>query len=366
KDRTGHDMLLGMTHEEAAVHACRNFVKSYDQLPFMIYQIQTKFRDEARARAGLIRVKEFTMKDAYSFHETQEDLNEYYYKQLDAYNRIFSRIGMKNFVSVKSDTGMMGGNVAHEFMLLTEIGEDSIAICDNCDYRANVEVAAGILDLHETKVEELKEVFTGDAKDIAEICSILNVEPWQTCKAVSYAIKGDEKKSVLAFVRGDLEVNESKLKNLVGAEVAPKDLSNDEELLAGNIGPVGLKLCDTIVVFDKSLEQCASLVCGANKPKMHYVGFNIERDYGVVEFSDITKVKDLEVCKICGKGHLHIKRGIEIGNIFNLGNKYTKSMNMTVHGRDGKEFNPIMGCYGIGVGRALASVVEESCDEKGL
>ncbi len=364
KDRANRDMLLGMTHEEAAVHACQNIVKSYDQLPLMIYQIQTKFRDEARPRAGLIRVKEFTMKDAYSFHTSNEDLEEYYYKVFDAYNRIFERVGMKNFISVKSDTGMMGGSYAHEFMLLTDIGEDSIVICPHCDYKSNMEVASSIYEKPNFEDKKLEEVYTGSAKSIDEVCEFLKVTPKQTMKAVCYAVVGDDKRTVVAFVRGDKEINEAKLKKVIGSDIAVKDLENTE-LVKGNIGGVNLKGDNLTIVYDKSLENMCGLVCGANKEEYHLTGVNVVRDIDNDKFYDISKVNEGELCPVCGNP-LTIKRGIEIGNIFQLGTKYTKSMGMTVTMPDGSQINPIMGCYGIGVGRCLASVTEELADDKGL
>lgn len=366
-DRSNKGLVLGMTHEEAAVHLCRNTVSSYQQMPFMIYQIQTKFRDEKRARAGLIRVREFTMKDAYSFHMTQEDLEEYYNKVHEAYVRIFNRIGMKNFISVKSDSGMMGGSVSHEFMLLTEIGEDTIAICDECEYKANMEVADGKLpefDFGEDRAME--EVFTDDAKTIEEVCERLNLKQANSIKAVSFAVKGDEKQSCLVFIRGDLEVNESKVKKILGTDIVPNDLA-DSNLVQGNIGPISLVPDEnTTVIFDESLENAYNLCGGANKKDYHIVGINIKRDCKVEKFENVAKVIDGAVCPICGKGHIHLKNGIEIGNIFQLGTKYTDIMGMRVLDNNGKATTPIMGCYGIGVGRALASVVEESSTEKGI
>lgn len=364
KDRNDHDMLLGMTHEEAAVHLCQNTVKSYDQLPFMIYQIQTKFRDEARPRAGLIRVREFTMKDAYSFHYDKEELKSYYQKVYDSYNRIFKRIGMKNFIAVKSDTGMMGGDVAHEFMLLTDIGEDSIVICPKCSYKANMEVATAIEEKPEFKDEKLEEVFTGEAKTIEEVCSLLKISPSQTIKAVCYAMVGDDKNTAVVFIRGDKEVNEAKLKRILGKDVAVKDLS-ETGFVKGNIGCLDLNIPNTIVLFDSSLAGMKGMVTGSNKEGYHTKGVNVERDLKDVKFFDISKVKEGDKCPICG-APLEIKRGIEIGNIFQLGTKYTKAMEMTIAMADGTSVNPLMACYGIGVGRALASVAEESCDDKGL
>ncbi len=364
KDRTGHDMLLGMTHEEAAVHMARHIVSSYNQLPCMIYQIQTKFRDEARSRGGLIRVREFTMKDAYSFHVSQEDLDRYYRRAYDAYYRIFRRIGLKNFTDFKSDTGMMGGSVAHEFMLVTPAGEDTLVFCDGCDYRANMEVAECKGEVLPRKEMPLELVNTGSAATIEEVCSLLKTEKSRSIKAVVYAVRGDSSKIVVAFVRGDREVNEAKLKKAVGLDVAPYDGGVTEEIACGNIGPVGLSE-RIIKVFDRSLKGATGMIAGANKPEYHYIGLDAERDLSGVEFKDIAKVAEGDVCPVCG-GRLRIENGIEIGNIFQLGTKYTAAMNMTVHAEDGSSFNPIMGCYGIGVGRAIASVAEESNDENGL
>ena len=364
KDRTGHDMLLGMTHEEAAVHMARHIVSSYNQLPCMIYQIQTKFRDEARSRGGLIRVREFTMKDAYSFHVSQEDLDRYYRRAYDAYYRIFRRIGLKNFTDFKSDTGMMGGSVAHEFMLVTPAGEDTLVFCDGCDYRANMEVAECKGEVLPRKEMPLELVNTGSAATIEEVCSLLKTEKSRSIKAVVYAVRGDSSKIVVAFVRGDREVNEAKLKKAVGLDVAPYDGGVTEEIACGNIGPIGLSE-RIIKVFDRSLKGATGMIAGANKPEYHYIGLDAERDLSGVEFKDIAKVAEGDVCPVCG-GRLRIENGIEIGNIFQLGTKYTATMNMTVHAEDGSSFNPIMGCYGIGVGRAIASVAEESNDENGL
>lgn len=363
KDRTGHDMVLGMTHEEAAVHACLSTVRSYDQLPFMIYQIQTKYRDEARPRAGLIRVKEFTMKDAYSFHLTSDDLEEYYEKVYKAYEKIFTRMGMKDFIAVKSDSGMMGGKIAHEFQLLTDIGEDSIVMCDECKYTANMEVAKCKLDENDHVFGIKKEVFTGEAKTIDEVCNLLNVDKKHTCKAVCYAVVGNEKDVVIAFVRGDREINEAKLKALVGSDIAVKDLT-DSGLVKGNIGCLDLKIENANIFYDRSLEGLENFVTGANKEEYHICGVSISRDVKPESFVDITKVNDGDKCPICGKT-LKVKRGIEIGNIFQLGTKYTKSMGMLINTPNGT-INPIMGCYGIGVGRCLASIAEQYSDEKGL
>ncbi len=365
KDRCGRDMVLGMTHEEAAVHFARDAVNSYQQLPFMIYQFQTKFRDEARSRGGLIRVREFTMKDAYSFHIDNEDLEKYYYRVYDAYTRIFKRIGMKDVVAVKSDTGMMGGSVAHEYMLLTDVGEDTIVLCSECDYKANMEVAVSVRDnLRDEVSEPLQEVFTADKADIAAVSEFLNVPENKTVKAVCYFIKGTEK-PVICFIRGELEINESKLKKVISAEVVPANIKDIPGLHAGNIGPINLSVPDATVVFDQSLKGLNNLVGGANKPEYHIKGIDFDRDVKIETFYDVAKVKEGEKCPVCGK-KLVLRNGIEVGNIFQLGTKYTKTMGMTVLDKEGKAVNPIMGCYGIGIGRAIASVAEESHDDKGL
>ncbi|MEG1535935.1 MAG: proline--tRNA ligase [Clostridia bacterium] len=364
KDRTNHDMLLGMTHEEAAVHLVNHTVSTYTQLPLMIYQLQTKFRDEARSRGGLIRVREFTMKDAYSFHNTLEDMQDYYAKMYHAYYRIFNRIGLKRFIDIKSDSGMMGGSVAHEYMLLTPVGEDSIVFCNHCDYRANMEVAESVKEKVNFAGEPLQEVFTGDAKTIDDLCKLLNITAKQTAKAVVYAVKGDADKLIVAFVRGDLEVNEAKLKKVVQQDIAVYEGGTSDLITCGNIGLKGLSDKITVIV-DNSLQGMRGMVVGANKQEYHLKGFDFDRDLSNQQFCDIAKVCAGDKCPICG-GDLRIENGIEIGNIFQLGTKYTKAMNMTIHDINGNLFNPIMGCYGIGVGRAIASIAQESNDERGL
>lgn len=364
KDRTGHDMLLGMTHEEAAVHMVMNTVKSHDELPCMIYQIQTKYRDEARPRGGLIRVKEFLMKDAYSFHTSQEDLDVYYKKVYDAYNRIYKRIGLKNFISVKSDSGIMGGKVADEFMLVTDSGEDRLVLCDKCGYKANMEVASGVKTPNlESEMQELEEVFTGNAKTIEELCHYLNIKEEETVKAVCYVTS--EEKLVIAFLRGDYEINEKKLAKLCKSEI--KVAGTDKfGLVAGNIGCVNLTVPeDALIFYDNSLENLNNFVTGANKEDYHLKNVCASRDLKDVVFDDIALVKEGDCCPVCGE-KLRLTRGIEIGNIFQLGTKYTKSMGMKVSMPDGSSMEPIMGCYGIGIGRALASIIEEKGDDKGI
>ena len=309
KDRSGNPMVLGMTHEEAAVHLARDTASSYADYPFMIYQIQTKFRDEPRARGGLIRVREFTMKDAYSFHTSQSDLERYYARVYDAYNRIFKRCGCKNFISVQSDSGMMGGSISHEFMLLTEVGEDTLAVCP-CGYRANMEAAVVSVTNEPGEIAPLTKVSTPNIKTIEDLKNFLHMDEKQLAKAVVYQ-KNEDDSYVIVFIRGDLEVNETKLRNHLGFEIHPAvDITEESGIVPGFIGPVGLPK-NIKVVFDKSL------------------------------------------------------KGIEIGNIFQLGTKYTKSMNMTYLDEEGARQYPIMGCYGIGVGRLCASVCQESHDDYG-
>ncbi len=363
KDRTGHSMLLGMTHEEAAVHLARSEARSWTKYPFMIYQLQTKFRDEPRSRGGLIRVREFTMKDAYSFHTTQEDLEQYYQRALEAYHRIFERTGLPQVVSVGSDSGMMGGKVSHEFMLLTEAGEDTIVVCEQCDYKANAEVAVSQVS-HESSAEQpLEEVFTPDIKDIESLAGFLGTTADKTMKATVFAVKGSNKPLVV-FVRGDLQVNEAKLRNTIGAEVFPLTDYDNIDLCFGFIGAIGLSTEKADILYDVSLENENNLVGGANKPDHHIKGISMSRDIKPDKYVDVSRVNDGDICAKCGR-RLKLSRGIEVGNIFQLGTKYTESMAMTYTDADGKQKIPVMGCYGIGVGRLLASIIEASHDDYG-
>ena len=365
-DRNNAKMVLGMTHEEAAVHLVREYAQSYTKYPFMIYQIQTKVRDEARPRAGLIRVREFTMKDAYSFHTSQEDLEQYYEKCHAAYERIFERVGVPEVVSVKSDSGMMGGNISHEFMLLTPVGEDSIVLCDSCDYRANMEAAENISDIaRDAESAALEKVYTPNVHTIEDVCNFFGDETKNSCKAVVYQQNVDDKYVVL-FIRGDLEVNETKLVNFLGEQVHAAVITEECGLNAGYIGPVNLKVNgDAVVLYDKSLEGRNNLSCGANEAEHHYKGLDMERDVPNAEYHDFAKIQEGGICPKCGKKTVKISRGIEVGNIFQLGTKYTKSMNMTYVDANGESKTPIMGCYGIGVGRLAASVCEAHHDEYG-
>lgn len=363
-DRSGGSLVLGMTHEEAAVQLVRDYGQSYAKYPFMIYQIQTKFRDEARPRAGLIRVREFTMKDAYSFHTSQEDLEAYYDRCHKAYTRIYARVGLPEVISVASDSGMMGGSISHEFMLLTPIGEDSIAICSECGYRANMEAAECITQAPEKSASDpLTLVHTPNSHTIDELCRFLSCNETAACKAVVYQRNQDDGYVVL-FLRGDLEVNETKLTNFLGCDIHPAVITQESGLQAGFIGPVNLT-DDVTVLYDRSLEGLNNLTCGANINEYHYTGLDMSRDVVNAEYHDFAKICDGGICPHCGKPAISIARGIEVGNIFQLGTKYTKSMDMTYIDSSGNSQYPIMGCYGIGVGRLAAAICEVHHDAYG-
>lgn len=364
-DRNGTPLVLGMTHEEAAVHLVRDYANTYTKYPFMIYQIQTKFRDEARPRAGLIRVREFTMKDAYSFHTSQEDLERYYDVCYDAYYKIFARCGIPEVITVESDSGMMGGNISHEYMLLTPIGEDTIALCNECDYRANMEAAQSIVK-NELNGEDndLELVYTPHMQTIEDVCNFLNAPIEQSCKAVIYQ-KNLTDEFVVVFLRGDLDVNETKLTNYLGEEIHPGEITEDCGLIAGFTGPINIDREKFTVLFDKSLEGTNNLCCGANQPDYHFKGLKISRDVDDVDFIDLAKIKEGGICPKCGKNAIKIARGIEVGNIFQLGTKYSKAMGMQYQDAEGNLHYPIMGCYGIGVGRLAASVCEAHHDDYG-
>ena len=363
-DRNGSKMVLGMTHEEAAVQLVREYANSYTKYPFMIYQIQTKFRDEARPRGGLIRVREFTMKDAYSFHTSQEDLEQYYAKCHRAYERVFARAGVPEVISVKSDSGMMGGSISHEFMMLTPVGEDSIVLCNECGYKANMEAAESVVEnVKNGEAKEIELVHTPDIHTIEDICEFLKTPLEESCKAVVYQKEKDDA-YVVVFIRGDLDINEAKLTRFLGDDIYSANITEECGLKAGYIGPYKLE-GDFTVLFDSSLKGTQNLSCGGNIEEYHYTGLNIERDCGDVQYHDFAKIKDGGICPVCGKKAITISRGIEVGNIFQLGIKYTKSMNMTYLDSEGKAEYPIMGCYGIGVGRLAASVCEAHHDDYG-
>ncbi len=367
KDRNGKPMILGMTHEEAIVHLVRSEITSYKQLPVMAYQLQTKYRDEARPRAGLIRVREFTMKDAYSFHTSQEDLEKYYERAHEAYVRIYKRVGLQHVVSIKANSGMMGGNISHEFMSVADCGEDTIFLSpDMTSYKANREIAVSALKFEKTEPElPLEKVHTPGQKTIEEVAGFLGVKPENTGKAVFYA--DDEGKLVFVMIRGDFEVNETKLQNHL--KINELKFANDEQIRAagavpGFASPVGIDPAKVRIVIDNSVAGTANLVVGANETDYHYRNFNYGRDLSGADVADIATVREGDPCPVTGQPLL-MKRGIEVGNIFQLGTKYSKPMNCNYLDKDGKSHPMIMGCYGIGVGRTMASVVEDSHDDYG-
>ncbi|NQU43812.1 proline--tRNA ligase [bacterium] len=363
KDRTDHDMVLAMTHEEGVVHLARHEAGSYKQYPFMIYQIQTKFRDEPRSRGGLIRVREFTMKDAYSFHRTAEDLDDYYRECAIAYHRIFARAGIPETAVVRSDSGMMGGKIAHEFMLLTDCGEDSILKCDTCRYIANAEVAEGRIPAFPEDPKELEKIHTPGKKTIEDVTAFLSVPLHQAAKVVFYE-SDSEGRPVMALIRGDLEVNESKLARLVQRQPVPAEEATIRKTGAvpGYASPMGAR--DLRVIADPTVGESNNLVTGANEDDYHYRNFNLDRDCPDVEIADIATLREGDGCPRC-KGALQMRRGIEVGNIFQLGTRYTESMGMSYLDENGQAHTPIMGCYGIGVGRMMSSVMEARHDKFG-
>lgn len=368
KDRNNKDMVLGMTHEEAFTEIVASEIDSYKQLPAMLYQIQTKYRDEARPRAGLIRVREFTMKDAYSFHADEACLEEYYGKCHTAYERIFQRIGMENVVSIKADSGMMGGSVSHEFMAVADCGEDVLFLSPDGNYKANREIAVSGLTFEPSEEPKaLTEVETPGKQKIEELCEFLNITAEQTAKVVAYS--DEEGNFYLAMIRGDFEVNEAKLKKLV--QRADLRFATDEEITAagstpGYTSPVGLDLEKVTVVVDPSVIGTANLTVGANKADFHLNNFNFERDLDTekVITGDIATVRAGDPCPISGEP-LSEERGIEVGNIFQLGTKYSDAMGATFLDQNGKRQSIVMGCYGIGVGRSMAAVLEGSSDDYG-
>jgi prolyl-tRNA synthetase len=372
QDRKGADMVLAMTHEEIMADLGRKFIQSYKQLPILAYHIQTKWRDDARPRAGLIRVREFKMKDSYSLDKDEDGLNTQYKAHYQAYFNIFNRAKLPS-VAVLSDVGMMGGSMAHEYMYLTPIGEDTLLICDtNNDYLANRQIA--LFKKPEGVSEELlpmEKVGTPNTKTIEDLALFLNIPKSKTAKAIfmmATITEGDKdiEKMVFAVVRGDMELNETKLTNAVKAkELRP---ATEEEILEigaepGYGSPIGVK--DALIVVDDSIKTSTNLVAGANEEGFHYLNVNLGRDFQANIVTDIVAAKAGDLCINCGNPLIE-SRGVEIGNIFKLGTKYTKALNVKFLDENGKAQHVIMGSYGIGVGRMMACVAEEHNDEHGL
>jgi prolyl-tRNA synthetase len=364
RDRTGHDMVLAMTHEETATHLALQEIASYRQLPLMIYQIQIKFRDEPRSRGGLVRVREFTMKDAYSFHADFDSLDEFYPAIYQAYLRIFARCGVQVF-PVEASTGIMGGSASHEFMVISEAGEDTLILCPGCNYAANAELAD--LDKGEGvrgPEQPMEKVPTPETKTIEAVANLIGVEKRQTLKAVFYTMPDGE--VVFALIRGDLDVNEHKLSNLLGgAELRP---ATEEELInvgivPGYASPVGLS--GVRVIADDSIEIGNNYVAGANEAGYHYKNVNYPRDFRVDMIEDIALAREGDRCPHCD-ATLKAVRGIEAGHVFKLGTKYSATIAATFLDKDGQAKPLVMGSYGIGTGRLLACIIEQHHDDKGI
>lgn len=366
KDRHDRDFILGPTHEETFTDTVKNAVNSYKKMPLVLYQIQSKFRDEDRPRYGVLRGREFIMKDAYSFTATEEDLDVVYKQMEKAYTNIFNRVGL-DFRTIIGDGGAMGGKDSKEFSAVAPIGEDTIVYSDASDYAANLEMATSMVMPQPSHAEakDLTTVETGDAKTIEEVSAELNVPAAQLIKSVLFIA---DEKPVLALVRGDYEVNDVKLKNLLGADFL--DMATPDQVQAamhcaiGNVGPVGVD-DDVRVIADNSLKGLANLVAGANAEGKHLVNVNIDRDFTPEQFADIRFVTEGEVSPD-GQGVLHFTRGIEIGHIFKLGTRYSKVMGADFLDENGRAQPIIMGSYGIGVSRLLSAVAEQQADEHGL
>jgi prolyl-tRNA synthetase len=365
KDRNGRDMVLAMTHEEVIGLLLADVVKSYRQLPVMLYHFQTKWRDEPRARGGLIRVREFVMKDAYSCDRDEAGLDASYEAQKGAYIRIFERLGLETKI-VASDVGIMGGSQAHEFMVLNPAGEDVLVLCDACGYAANRQVAR--TPRPEPAAEEQlprEEVATPGTTTIATLAAFMGIGEERTAKA-AFFVAGDGR-LVTAIVRGDHEVNETKLANAAGATTGLRPATVEEIKAAGMEpgygSPIGAR--DTVVVVDELVARSPNLVAGANREGYHFRNVNVGRDFTPDVTADITNVQEGDSCPVCGSP-VKLANGIEVGNIFKLGTKFTDAAGATYLGEDGREHPIIMGSYGIGIGRNVACVVEAHHDEKGI
>lgn len=365
RDRAGREMVLGPTHEEVITDLARREIRSWRQLPLMFYQIQTKFRDEPRPRGGLIRAREFTMKDGYSFHESKEDLDRFYLRVYQAYLNIFRRCGL-SVVPVEADPGLMGGSESHEFMLPSPYGEDSFIWCENGDYAANLEGAVSLKDEDPPEpLLPLEEVATPGCYTIEAVVNFLGIPTRKTAKAVFYRA-GEE--LVFVVIRGDLEVNEAKLaRALRRADLRP---ATEEEIaetgaVPGYASPIGIRRNAVKVVVDDSIPKARNLVAGANREGFHLRNVNFPRDFAADVVADVAVARDGDLCPRCG-GRLRVQRAIELGHIFKLGTKYSEAMGATFLDQEGKPRPLVMGCYGIGVGRLLAAVIEAHHDEEGI
>ncbi len=366
KDRHDREFCYGPTHEEIITDIVRRDVHSYRQLPITLYQIQTKFRDEVRPRFGIMRGREFTMKDAYSFHTTEESTRETYSQMAEAYSRIFERCGL-DFKMVEADSGTIGGSFSHEFVVLADSGEDRIGFCDSCDYASNLEKAearAAKPNSESTSEEGIKEVPTPGKKSVEEVTQFLNVSSDKLIKTIVFET---DQGLVAGLVRGDREINPVKLKNLIDCEwlnPAPEELITKETgVPCGYLGPVGVQLK---VFADTEIKHMSNGITGANKADTHLTGVQFGRDLKVEKVGDLKDVNEGDRCPKCDSGKYKIKRGIEVGHIFILGAKYSEAMKAHYLDDQGKEKPMIMGCYGIGVGRTAAAAIEQNYDEKGI
>ena len=365
KDRHSREFCLGPTHEEMVTTLIRADVRSYRQLPLCVYQIQDKFRDERRPRFGLMRSREFIMKDAYSFDVDEAGLNASYKAMYDAYTRIFTRCGLK-FRPVEADSGAIGGSGSHEFMVLADSGEAEIVYCEKCNYAANTEKAE--LHVIETAPEAAQEkqiVATPDCKTIADVCAYLKLPVEKSVKAVAYK---SEKGLILCFVRGDHEVNEVKVVNtchVLGVEMADEAMLTAAGTVGGYMGPVGLDPKKIMIVVDQSVMKMHNFCCGANKEGFHYLNVNPGRDFTPTYVADIRLIQEGDACPHCG-GKVSKARGIEVGQVFKLFTKYSEALKATYLDEGGKPKPMQMGCYGVGVSRTMAAAVEQYNDENGI
>ena len=371
KDRHGRDFCFGPTHEEVITDLIRNEISSYKELPANFYQVQTKFRDERRPRFGVMRAREFLMKDAYSFHLNPESLNETYQLMHHTYCAIFDRFGL-DYRAVQADSGAIGGSASHEFHVLASSGEDDIVFSTDSDYAANIEKAEAVAPsgTRPAPAEEMKEVATPDQKTIEAVSALLGIDPTRTVKTLLVKAEADEDGNsglVALVLRGDHTLNEIKAETLAGV-AEPLTMATDEEIeqavgcKAGSIGPVKLNLP---VIVDRSAAHLADFACGANREGFHLTGVNWERDVALDRVEDLRNVVEGDPSPD-GKGTLEIRRGIEVGHIFKLGNKYSTAMNATVLDENGKTVTMEMGCYGLGVSRVVAAAIEQNHDENGI
>ena len=364
-DRHNRNFCLGPTHEEMVTTLIRADIRSYRQLPLNVYQIQNKFRDERRPRFGLMRGREFIMKDAYSFDRDEEALDKSYQAMYDAYTRIFTRCGL-NFRPVEADSGAIGGSGSHEFMVIADSGEAEIVFCNECHYAANVEKAEltpiACLDEH---MQELECIDTPNCKTIADVCSYLNLPIEKSVKAVAYT---SEKGLILCFVRGDHEVNEIKVINtcnVINLEMASEEDLTKAGTVGGYMGPVGMDPEKVMIVVDSSVMNMHNFCCGANKSDAHYLNVNPGRDFTPTYVADIRLIQETDACPHCG-GKISKARGIEVGQVFKLFTKYSEALKATYLDENGKEKPMVMGCYGVGVSRTMAAAIEQNNDADGI